>query len=117
MKNYLFGLLIIGLVLQSASFADTSTKTDTQTSTVTETATETETGTETGTETETSASKSLVPDNVAMNLNFASDDNVMPANFRGGNPDSELVNCLEDVYYEKHSPHVYHIKRSETKYV
>ena len=102
MKNYLFGLLIIGLVLQSASFADTSTKTDTQTSTQTSTVTETATETGTETETETSASKSLVPDNVAMNLNFASDDNVMPANFRGGNPDSELVNCLEDVYYEKH---------------
>jgi hypothetical protein len=27
---------------------------------------------------------------------------VLPENFRGGDPDSGVVNCLEDVYYEKH---------------
>ena len=26
----------------------------------------------------------------------------LPATFRGGDPDSGLVHCLEDVYYEKH---------------
>lgn len=121
MKNYLFGLLIVGLVLQTAAFADTTntdtstqtkvetaTSTGTATSTDTVTSTDTATSTESSTETSTDTSKdkeetkaSLVPDNAAMNLDFSDNQNVMPANFRGGDPDSELVNCLEDVYYKK----------------
>ncbi len=42
-----------------------------------------------------------IPDNADMTLGMKSDSNVMPATFRGGDPDSSLVHCLEDVYYEK----------------
>lgn len=41
-----------------------------------------------------------IPDNADMTLGMKS-GNVMPENFRGGDPDSSLVHCLEDVYYEK----------------
>lgn len=41
-----------------------------------------------------------VPDSTDMTLGVTS-GNTMPANFRGGDPDSSLVHCLEDVYYEK----------------
>jgi hypothetical protein len=44
-----------------------------------------------------------VPDNAEMALGFDGDATPpLPATFRGGDPDSGLVHCLEDVYYEKH---------------
>lgn len=44
----------------------------------------------------------VIPDNADMTLGFTeSKSPVMPANFRGGDPDSGLVHCIEDVYYEK----------------
>ncbi len=69
-----------------------------------ETATSTETATTTATGTETTAAapeEKPIPDNADMTLGMQSQDNVMPATFRGGDPDNSLVHCLEDVYYEK----------------
>lgn len=43
-----------------------------------------------------------IPESADMTLGIQDSDNVMPANFRGGDPDSGLVNALEDVYYVKH---------------
>ncbi len=42
-----------------------------------------------------------IPDNADMTLGMTESKDVMPATFRGGDPDSSLVHCLEDVYYEK----------------
>ncbi len=43
-----------------------------------------------------------VPDNAEMALGFDSGATpTLPANFRGGDPDTGLVHALEDVYYEK----------------
>lgn len=55
-----------------------------------------------GDETTAPSEESVLPDNADMTLGMKSEDNVMPATFRGGDPDSSLVHCLEDVYYEKH---------------
>lgn len=41
-----------------------------------------------------------VPDSVGMNLAVPTGE-FPPANFRGGDPDDELVHCLEDTYYKK----------------
>ncbi|MGM0598910.1 MAG: hypothetical protein ACQETH_03725, partial [Candidatus Rifleibacteriota bacterium] len=46
--------------------------------------------------------ESVVPDSTDMTLGMKENPYVLPEDFRGGDPDSELVNCLEDVYYEKH---------------
>ena len=42
-----------------------------------------------------------VPDSTDMTLGVKSSPYVLPEGFRGGDPDSGLVHCLEDVYYEK----------------
>ncbi len=48
------------------------------------------------------AQEVTIPDNTDMTLGFKDTKApVMPATFRGGDPDSGLVHCLEDVYYEK----------------
>ena len=90
MKKNLFVLLVISLLIAGPIFSAANTGTDTNTST------------DTSTEGSTSNGESLVPDNVAMTLDFKDNANVMPNTFRGGDPDSSLVHCLEDVYYEKH---------------
>lgn len=46
-------------------------------------------------------SESTVPDSTDMTLGMKNNPYVLPENFRGGDPDSGLVHCLEDVYYEK----------------
>jgi hypothetical protein len=46
--------------------------------------------------------ESTVPDSTDMTLDMKDNPYVLPENFRGGDPDSSLVHCLEDVYYEKH---------------
>lgn len=90
MKKNLFVLLVISLLIAGPIFsAASNTSTDTNTNTGTDTATETTNG------------ESLVPDSVPMSLGFDDNANVMPDNFRGGDPDHSLVHCLEDVYYEK----------------
>lgn len=43
-----------------------------------------------------------IPGSVDMTLEMKPDKFVMPANFRGGDPDRGLVNALEDVFYEQH---------------
>ncbi|MBR4330915.1 MAG: hypothetical protein IKP71_13825, partial [Candidatus Riflebacteria bacterium] len=85
MKKNLFVLLVISLLIAGPIFSATST--------------DTSTGTDTSTE--TTNGESLVPDSVPMSLDFDDNANVMPKTFRGGDPDSSLVHCLEDVYYEK----------------
>lgn len=42
-----------------------------------------------------------IPDSTDMTLGMKSSPYVLPEGFRGGDPDSSLVHCLEDVYYEK----------------
>ncbi len=46
--------------------------------------------------------KVVIPDVTDMTLGMQSTENVMPENFRGGDPDSGLVHVLEDVYYVRH---------------
>lgn len=60
-----------------------------------------ETATPTADPTATAPEAAPIPDNADMTLGMNADSKVMPANFRGGDPDSSLVHCLEDVYYEK----------------
>jgi len=43
-----------------------------------------------------------IPGSVDMTLEMKPNKFVMPANFRGGDPDRGLVNALEDVFYEQH---------------
>jgi hypothetical protein len=43
-----------------------------------------------------------IPGSVDMTLEMKPGKFVMPANFRGGDPDRGLVNAVEDVYYEQH---------------
>ncbi|EKD81374.1 MAG: hypothetical protein ACD_39C01839G0005 [uncultured bacterium] len=52
--------------------------------------------------TEEVAAAAEVPASVDMTLEMKPDKFVMPANFRGGDPDSGLVNAVEDVFYEQH---------------
>ncbi len=46
--------------------------------------------------------KPEIPGSVDMTLDMKPNKFVMPASFRGGDPDRGLVNALEDVYYEQH---------------
>ena len=94
MKKNLFVFLVISLLIATPIFSAANTNTDTNTNT--------NTSTDTSTEGTTSNGESLVPDSVPMSLDFKDNANVMPSTFRGGDPDSSLVHCLEDVYYEKH---------------
>lgn len=48
-----------------------------------------------------STEAATVPDSTDMTLGMKSSPYVLPEAFRGGDPDSSLVHCLEDVYYEK----------------
>lgn len=85
----LSGLLMIVAVLFSYAVAISAQQETTEPAATTETAATTE-----------EAAK--IPDNTDMTLGFKdSKAPVMPATFRGGDPDSGLVHCLEDVYYEK----------------
>ncbi len=43
-----------------------------------------------------------IPDSTDMTLGMKASPYALPEQFRGGDPDSGLVHCLEDVYYEKH---------------
>ena len=43
-----------------------------------------------------------IPGSVDMTLEMKPGKFVMPANFRGGDPDRGLVNAVEDVFYEQH---------------
>lgn len=43
-----------------------------------------------------------IPGSVDMTLEMKPNKFVMPANFRGGDPDRGLVNAVEDVFYEQH---------------
>ncbi|MBU1107413.1 MAG: hypothetical protein KKB51_12140 [Candidatus Riflebacteria bacterium] len=52
--------------------------------------------------TEEVAAAAEVPASVDMTLEMKPDKFVMPANFRGGDPDRGLVNAVEDVFYEQH---------------
>lgn len=45
--------------------------------------------------------EATLPDSTDMTLGFSEGAGTLPAEFRGGDPDSGLVHCLEDVYYEK----------------
>lgn len=50
----------------------------------------------------TGTEEAKIPDSTDMTLGFKDTKApIMPATFRGGDPDSGLVHCLEDVYYEK----------------
>lgn len=105
MKKYLLLLLIVALAFSGAIYAAKNdmppaandVKTDNEVDTANK---------------EDEAVKSKVPDSAAMTLGMADKDEdgnkvensefVMPATFRGGDPDSSLVHCLEDVEYQKH---------------
>ncbi len=50
----------------------------------------------------TTEEAATIPDSTDMTLGMKSNPYVLPEGFRGGDPDSSLVHCLEDVYYEKH---------------
>ncbi|MBR4328519.1 MAG: hypothetical protein IKP71_01565 [Candidatus Riflebacteria bacterium] len=105
MKKYLFGLLVVSLLLSGPLFsqdANTDPKTQDNKET-TETADPANNTGEVkeGEEKEGEETKSLVPDSVAMDLAMSDQEYVMPANFRGGDPDKTVVHVLEDVYYKK----------------
>ena len=57
---------------------------------------------EAATEDTTTAEPVEIPSSVDMTLEMKPDKFVMPANFRGGDPDRGLVNAIEDVFYEQH---------------
>ena len=100
MKKYLFGLLVVSLMLSGPLFSqDSNNNTDPRTLENKET-TETKDPAE-NPEKDEEETKSLVPDSVAMDLAMSDQEYVMPANFRGGDPDKTLVHVLEDVYYKK----------------
>lgn len=107
MKKYLFLLLIVTLAFSGVIYA---AKTDTIAS---ENDIKTVDDQELDkSEANSEEAKSKVPDSAAMTLGMADKDEdgkenenskfVMPATFRGGDPDSSLVHVLEDVEYQKH---------------
>lgn len=88
MRKYLFSALFFAMLMNCSGYAQaTDTKGEEENASAT---------------VDVAAGESLVPDSTAMTLGMASQEHVMPANFRGGDPDSSVVNVLEDVYYEKH---------------
>lgn len=95
MKKYLFLCLLIGLAFSNSVFAEAE---DTSTPFATKSKVDAKEELEKDAKTNTS----LVPDSVPMSLDFTKSDSIMPAGFRGGDPDSGLVEVLEDVFYEKH---------------
>jgi hypothetical protein len=94
MKKYLFLCLLVGLAFSNSVFAEAE---DTSNPNAPKVSSEDVLSKEAS-----DTKNSLVPDSVPMSLDFTKSDAIMPANFRGGDPDKGLVNVLEDVYYEKH---------------
>jgi hypothetical protein len=45
--------------------------------------------------------EATIPDSTDMTLGVKDNPYILPEDFRGGDPDTSLVHCLEDVYYEK----------------
>ncbi len=89
MKKYLFGFIILSLILAGPIYSQATSGDDNATNTE-------------NTE-ETEENKSLVPDSVPMDLQIKEGQRyVFPETYRGGDPDSTLVHVLEDVEYERH---------------
>ena len=105
MRKYLYVTLIALMAVSGSMMAQEAKKEEVKTADNTAVAADSTTSgsTEKAAEEKKEESKSLVPDSTSMTLGMAAESkNVMPANFRGGDPDSNLVRCLEDVKYEKH---------------
>ena len=85
MKKYLFGLLVISLILAGPIYSQA-----------------TGSGTDTNTETEED-DQSIITRTEAMEFELKEGQRyVFPEQFRGGDPDHSLVHVLEDVEYERH---------------
>ncbi len=91
MKKYLFGLLVISLILAGPIYSQaTGSGTNTDSNSVTDTNTDTDTN------------ESILPDSVKMDLGIKKQKGVLGEEYLGGDPDHTLVHVLEDVEYERH---------------